>query len=302
MLTIPEKSESTCWMILFRKLAVLAPDGSEPIAAALDLLEQVYRFLVTSRIINTRFSRTLLTQRRHASKYYSDPWLDGWNIVSTAQLLAYRALPRPLGTHAADWPFGFRMQLCACLLVACKWKKGDSLIGSGADALVATACCFMCAAEQNAVRSDVKRKNDVFNAVVSAEARLVRDTFCMSMGEGTMSAVELQLGAAHTGGFLDPCETAVARNLAVFQMRAIVRNAPETLMNDALPAALIFNALRWSDMRPESVQSEVQVLAAEVASMLTISKRDDLWVGPFADPVGHTGRHLARSVEELLKA
>ena len=301
-MALPERSESTCWIILFRKLAILAPDGSEPIAAALDLLEQVYRFLVTSRIVNSRFSRTLLKQRRHAAEFYSDPWVDGWNIVSTAQLLAYRALPRPLGTHASDWPFGFRMQLCACLLVACKWKKSDSVLGTGGDVLMSAAFCFMCSAEQESVRGDKKRKADVFNAVMSAEARLVKDVFCLSLGEGTMSAVELQLGAAHTGGFLSPGETAVARNLAVFQLRAVVRKAPETMMNDCLPAALIFNSLRWTGMRPESVQHEVQALAAEVACMLMITKRDDLWVGAFADPVGHTGRHLSRSVESLLRA
>jgi hypothetical protein len=301
MLTLPDKTEPTCW-ILFRKLALLAPDGAEPIAAALDLLEQVYRFLATSRIVNTRFSRTLLKQRRHATEFFSDPWVDGWNIVSTAQLLAYRALPRPLGTHASDWPFGFRMQLCACLLVALKWKKADSVMRTGCDVLVTAACCFMSAAEQDAVRGDKTKKASVFDAVMSAEARLVRDVFCLSLGEGAMSAVELQLGAAHTDGFLSPRETAVARNLAVFQLRAVVRKAPETLMNDCLPAALIFNSLRWMNMRPESVQHEVQALAAEVASMLMITKRDDLWVGPFADPVGHTGRHLACSVEDLLRA
>lgn len=298
MLALPDE-RSTCWILFLRttKLALLAPDGSEPIAAVLDLIEQVYVFLVTSRVVNTRFSRTLLKQRRHASEFLSDPLVDGWNIVSTAQLLAYHALPRPLGTNASDWPLGFRIQICACLLVAFKWKKADSVMGT--DVLMTTACCFMTAVEQDAFRGE--RKASVFSAVMSAEARLVRDVFCLSLGEGVMTAVELQLGAVHTGGFLSPREAAVARNLAVFQLRSVVRKAPDTLMNECLPAALIFNSLRWSGMRPESVQEEVRVLAAEVASVLMIMKRAVLWVGPFADPVGHTGRHLSRSVEELLR-
>jgi len=293
MLSLPERNKNTCW-ILFRKLAVLAPEGAEPIAAALDLIEQVYRFLVSTSVLNARFSR------RHAKEFFSDPFFDGWNIISTAQLLAYRSLHRPLGTHASDWPLAFRLQLCACLTVACKWKKSDCVVGG--DAVMTAACSFMASDEQALVRGDKRRQQEVLDAVASAEARLVKGVFCLSVGEGSMSAVELQLGAEHTGGFLSPRETAVCRNLAVFQLRAVVRRAPEILVTACLPAALIFNALRWSGMRPESVHLEVETVAAEVASILAVCKRDDLWVGPFADAFGHTGRLLARPVEELLRA
>ena len=273
----------------------------EPIAVAMDLLEQVYRFLVAARTLDMRFQKTLLKERRHARAFLSDPYLDGWNVVSTAQALAYKALPRPLGTHCADWPWAFRMKLCACLLVAAKWQKGDALVRVDGRSLMHAAMCFMPEVEQARVGSDASVAAATRAAVQSAETYLVVDTFGLSLGEGVIGKAEKELGIIFDKRFLDARETAVARNLCVFQLRAVVRHAAALLENERLPLALIWNALRWMETPPEEVEGQVRALAAEVSALLLVAERKELWVGAFADPQGHTGKYLAVPVEQLVR-
>ena len=279
----------------------MVSDDTEPIAAAMDLIEQVYRFLVSVGIMSVGFRRSLLKDRRHARTFFSDPFADGWNVVSTAQLLAYRALPRPAGTHASNWPWAFRMRLCACLLVAAKWKKGDSFRCMGGEALIRAAACFMSESEQRELQSKRHVHSKVSDAVRSSEADLLRNVFCMSLGEGVASRAEWEISEILERQFLDPHEASVARNLCVFQIRAIVRHGNWLLEREFLSTALIYNALRWMHAVPESVQSEVRWLAAEASGLLRVANRETLWVGLFADPNGHTGRFLARSAEELAR-
>ena len=281
------------------RLATTVSDDTEPIAAAMDLIEQVYRFLVSVGSMRVAFKRSLLKERRHARAFLSDPFADGWNVISTAQTLAYTALPRPAGTLAANWSWDFRMRLCACLLVSAKWKKGDSCMGG--DSLIRAAACFMPESEQEELKSDRRVYYKVLCAVRCAEADLLRDVFCLSLGEGVASRAEWEISEILEGQFIDPREATVIRNLCVFQIRAVVRYGTALLDRRFLSTALIYNALRWMNAVPESVEGEVRCLAAEVSRLIALAERGSLWVGLFADANGHTGRFLARPAEELAR-
>lgn len=300
VLVLPHAVDEGCPLHrFFRRLAERVADDMEPIAAAMDLLEQVYVFMVHSRTMDLSFKRSLLKERRHARAFLSDVYCDGWNIVSTAQLLAYTALPRPLGTNASNWPQEFRMRLCACLLVAAKWKKGDSIAGLGGNALLRAACCFMPQLEQDAVGMNKLEAVRVHSAVVAAEMDLLTKHFSMSLGEGVLTDVEFDLAEVLERGFLNPRETAVARNLAVFQMRALVRRDPEAMRDCLLSSGLIYNSLRWMDCTPDTVGPGVEEFASRVLRAVRACEKETLWKGLFADPTGHTGRYLAGSVEDL---
>lgn len=300
VLVLPHAVDEGCPLHrFFRRLAERVSDSMEPIAAAMDLLEQVYAFLVQSRTMNLSFKRSLLKERRHARAFLSDVYCDGWNIVSTAQLLAYTVLPRPLGTNASAWPQEFRMRLCACLLVAAKWKKGDSVAGLGGNALLRAACCFMPQLEQDAIKANAHEAVRVRSLVMAAEMELLANHFSMSVGEGVLSAVELDLAEVFARGFLDARETAVARNLAVFQLRAVVRRDPEAMHECLLSSGLIYNSLRWMDCTPDTVGPGVEEFAGRVLRAVRACEWETLWKGLFADPTGHTGRYLAVSVEDL---
>jgi hypothetical protein len=281
----------------FRRFATTVAHEMEPVAAVMDLVEQVYIFLVSAGRLRVGFERSLLKERRHARAFLSDPFADGWNVVSTAQSLAYTALPRPVGTLAANWSRAFRMRLCACLLVAAKWKKGDSCMGG--DTLIRAAACFMPESEQQELLSDRRVHREVLAAVRAAEGDLLRNVFCMSLGEGVVSRAEWEISELLARQFIDPREASVTRNLCVFQLRAVVRHGAALLEQEFLATALIYNALRWMKAAPESVEGGVRWIAAEVSGLIALAESGSLWVGLFADPNGHTGRFLARPAEEL---
>tara|TARA_B100001093_G_C26358149_1_gene813289 strand:+ start:147 stop:542 length:396 start_codon:yes stop_codon:yes gene_type:complete len=129
----------------------------------------------------------------------------------------------------------------------------------------------------------------------------VVDTFGLSLGEGVIGRAEQELSIIFDKGFINARETAVARNLCVFQFRAVVRHAATLLDNECLPLALILNALRWMETPPEDVEEQVRALAAQVSALLLVAERKELWVGAFADAQSHTGKYLAVPVEQLVR-
>lgn len=261
--------------------------GNEPTAACMDLIERVYVFLVSSKTFDVRFLDGPSSERAHTREFMGEPLLDGWNVVSTAQLLAIRALPRPLTTQIVLWPWAFRERLCACLLVAAKWKKGDILLRTDMD----VAYCFMTEPEKTRVRACTHLRETVILEICSSQVQLACGPFTFYVSEGLMVEVETLL---HRRLLELGCQsTFVARNLAVFQVRALVRRAPGLVFNEHLPRALIHNADRWMGNQSVGVTPpQVSMIAGEIQLLVTATKNAIDLCGPFGDATNHTGRYI----------
>tara|TARA_B110000046_G_scaffold2706_2_gene2967 strand:+ start:3280 stop:4134 length:855 start_codon:yes stop_codon:yes gene_type:complete len=263
---------------------------NEPTAACMDLIERVYVFMVSSRVFDVRFLDGPFSERPHAREFMRDPLLDGWNVVSTAQLLAMRALPRPLTAQTCLWPWAFRRQLCTCLLVAAKWKKGD-IISCKSD--VQVACCFMTESEKARVYACSYLQKRVNMELCSSQVELVCGPFTFYVAEGLMVEVEARL---HERALeMGTRSTFVARNLAVFQVRALVRRAPGFVFNEYLPRALIHNADCWMGKQPVGAgvtPPQVSSLAREIHELVAAKKHTSDLAGPFGDATNHTGKHV----------
>lgn len=260
----------------------------QPTALALDLIERAYTFLVTSNSFDVRFMKGPTRERRHARAFLGHPLLDGWNIISTAQTLALCALPRPLTTQVGFWPWLFRKQLCACLLIAAKWKKGDILASPD----IRVAYCFMTQTERISVSSDSLLKSSVLDQLFVVQLQLLCSSFSFSISEGIMVDVEDLLNDRLTA--MGTERTFVARNLALFQVRALMRRAPKLLFGLDVADALVFNSDHWMcNNNPRDLSPRVCVLATKIRCKIEVTKCESDWIGPFGDAKGHTGKYIS---------
>lgn len=271
----------------------------------LSLLERVYTYLVASRHVVVGFPRSSTKQRRIATAFLTDPFYDGWNIVSTAQLLALRLLPVPKGGCAGSWSWEYRMGLAACLLISGSFHHDDGFASVRMSA-IRVGMCFMTAEEQGEIRAHGSHGSEkVHSNIMDAEVCILKRAPVFSLAtRGPIPRVELELSELMRKGFLQSSrEAMVCRNLCVFQMRTVFRNNTRLLHEaERLPLALIAVSLAWMGIPADEVETGVLRVAEDVLVCLSLTSREDLFVGGFADCHGAVGKFVFKSVFELLKS
>ena len=285
-------------------LSCKPPACQKNYTAVLALLEQVYVHLATFHGICTSFPSSDTRQRRLGKVFLNDPYVDGHNIVSTAQMLASRALADPDGTFSSHWPWQYRMKIAACISVAAKMHVDFGFVHSPVNVL-ALAFCFMTQAEQDGIRQKGRKGTEsVLRDVTAAEFQVVQCGIVYSIATfGPIQKVEHAMTELlDSKYFVTPREALVCRNLCVFQFRAVVRRNVCLLGEDrVLHLALIAVALRWMGLLTNEVQFDVQRVAEEVLVCVSLVPTQELLVGDFLDPCGALGPYVSKPVFELVK-
>lgn len=280
------------------------PKCQDCYTAALELVEQVYVYLATWNKICTDVPASKTRQRRLGQAFLKDPYFDGHNVVSTAQMLVSRVLPDPHGTLSSNWPWQYRMTMVACMSVAAKMHLDFGFEDSPVN-IIALAFCFMTKVEQDDIRSrDRKGMDGVLRDVSAAEIFVLSKGCVYSMStHGPLQLAEEATSTLLATGYLStPRQAMICRNLCVFQFRAVVRrNVCLLAERRSFHLALVAVALRWMNVQADQVHPEVQRLAEEVLVCVGLLTKEELKVGGFADPYNALGTYIGKPTFELIK-